>query len=94
MTQFEEAAKYAVGKLEKQELSETLGIMYETNCPLYMVGNNAIDHMRELLNEWGNDNGLKDFWWEKYGDEDAALYKGYEILEQEGIMQSSPVAGF
>lgn len=31
MTQFEEAAKYAVSKLDKRELSEALGIMYETN---------------------------------------------------------------
>jgi len=51
MTQFEEAAKYAVSKINKKELFDALGIMYETNCPLYMVGNSVIDSMREYMNE-------------------------------------------
>lgn len=84
MTQFEEAARYAVSKLDKHELCETLGIMYETNCPLYMVGNSAIDHMREYLNEWGLEHNLGEFWWDSYGSEDDALYKGYDLLEKEG----------
>lgn len=87
MTQFEEAAKYAVSKINKKELFDALGIMYETNCPLYMV-NSVIDSMREYMNEWGNEHGLGDFWWEHYGDEDEALYKGYDLLDKEGYFKS------
>ena len=85
MTQFEEAAKYAVSKLDKRELSEALGIMYENNCPLDMVGNSVIDNLRQYLNEWGEERGLAEFWWEDFGDEDEALYKGYDLLEKDGF---------
>lgn len=85
MTQFEEAAKYAVSKLDKRKLSEALGIMYENNCPLDMVGNSVIDNLRQYLNEWGEERGLAEFWWEDFGDEDEALYKGYDLLEKEGF---------
>ena len=53
-----------------------------------MVGNSVIDSMREYMNEWGNEHGLGDFWWEHYGDEDEALYKGYDLLDKEGYFKS------
>ncbi len=87
MLYLKEAAKYAVSKLDKKELSEALGIMYEANCPLYIVGNSVIDDMRQYLNEWGEERGLTEFWWEDFGDEDEALYKGYDILEKEGCLE-------
>ncbi len=85
MLYLKEAAKYAVSKLDKKELSEALGIMYEANCPLYIVGNSVIDDMRQYLNEWGEERGLAEFWWEDFGDEDEALYKGYDLLDREGF---------
>ena len=88
MTQFEEAARYAVSKIDKKELFDALGIMYETNCPLHMVGNCVIDNMRDYMNEWGNEHGLDDYWWEHYGDEDEALYKGYDLLDDEGYFSN------
>ena len=50
-----------------------------------MVGNNVIDDMRQSLNERGEEHGLAEFWWEDFGDEDEALYKGYDLLEKEGF---------
>ena len=50
-----------------------------------MVGNSVIDDMRQYLNEWGEERGLAEFWWEDFGDEDEALYKGYDLLEKDGF---------
>ena len=50
-----------------------------------MVGNSVIDNLRQYLNEWGEERGLAEFWWEDFGDEDEALYKGYDLLEKEGF---------
>lgn len=83
LSQFEEAAKYAVSNLDKDEMHKAFGIMYENNCPLYMVGNNVIDSIRQSMNEWGKEHGLKEFWWEDYGSEDDVLYKGYDLLEND-----------
>lgn len=58
--------------------------MDESRCPLYMVGNSTQDGMREYLNEWGAEHGLKKDWYEEYGNEKEALFRGYEILNKEG----------
>ena len=94
LSQFEEAARYAVENLDTDKMFEALGVMYENNCPLYMVDNGVIDSIRESMNEWGKENGLEDFWWESEGDEDAILYKGYEILEKEGKIPPSSDSEF
>lgn len=61
--------------------------MNENSCPLYMVGNSTQDEMREYLNEWGADHGLEEFWYEKLGDEEEALFKGYDILNKDNNMK-------
>ena len=50
-----------------------------------MEGNSVINDMRQYLNEWGEERGLAEFWWEDFGDEDEALYKGYDLLEKGGF---------
>ena len=52
-----------------------------------MVGNTTHDEMQEYLNEWGADHGLEEFWYEKLGDEEEALFKGYDILNKENNMK-------
>ena len=63
------------------------GIMDENRCPLYMVGNTTHDEMQEYLNEWGADHDKVEGWYEKYGDEEEALFKGYDILENESKLK-------
>ena len=94
LSQFEEASRYAVDNLDKAKMYEALGVMYENNCPLYMVGNGVINSIRKSMNEWGKEHGMEDFWWESEGDEDAILYKGYDILEKEGKIPPSSESGF
>lgn len=84
LSPFEEAARYAVSRINKEEMFNSFRIMDENRCPLYMVGNSTQDEMREYLNEWGAENNLEEDWYEKYGDEEEALFKGYDILNSEG----------
>jgi len=39
--------------------------------------------MKEYLNEWGSEHNLIEDWYEEYGDEEEALFKGYDILNKE-----------
>ena len=64
------------------------GIMDEIRCPLYMVGNSSQDEMKEYLNEWGTDHNLEEDWYEESGDEEEALFKGYDILNKEGKLNN------
>ena len=64
-------------------MNNTFGIIDENQCPLYMVGNSAQDEIREYLNEWGAEHNLEEDQYEEYGDEEEALYKGYDILNKE-----------
>ena len=50
-----------------------------------MVSNRVIDNLCQYLNEYGEERGLAEFWWEDFGDEDEALFKGYDLLEKEGF---------
>lgn len=83
LSPFEEAARYAVGKINHDEMFNAFRIMDENCCPLYMVGNSTNDEMREYLNDWGADHNLEEGWYDAYGDEEEALFKGYEILNKE-----------
>ena len=56
----------------------------KNRCPLYMVGNSTQDEMREYLNDWGTEYNLEEEWYEAYGDEEDALFRGYDILNMEG----------
>lgn len=84
LSPFEEAARYAVSKINHEEMYHAFGIMDENRCPLYMVGNSTNDEMREYLNDWGVNHNLDEDWFEEYGDEEEALFKGYDILNNEG----------
>lgn len=57
--------------------------MDENRCPLYMVGNSTQEEMRIYLNEWGAKHNQEEGWYEQYGDEEEALFKGYDILNKE-----------
>lgn len=87
LSQFEEASRYAVNKINHDEMYHAFSIMDENRCPLYMVGNSTQDEMKEYLNEWGTDHNLEEDWYEEYGDEEEALFKGYDILNKEGIIK-------
>lgn len=41
------------------------------------------DEIREYLKEWGADHVLEEDWYEAYGDEEEALFKGYNLLNKE-----------
>ena len=69
-------------------MNNTFGIIDENQCPLYIVGNSAQDEIREYLNEQGADHSLKEDWYEAYGDEKEALFKGYDILNKEGKLNN------
>ena len=84
LSSFEEAARYAVSKINHDEMYHAFSIKDENRCPLYMVGNSTQDEMRGYLNEWGVDHNLDEDWFEEYGDEEEALYRGYDILNKEG----------
>lgn len=84
LSPFEEAARYAVSKINQEEMYNAFGIMDKNRCPLYMVGNSTQDEMREYLNEWGAVHNLEEDWYEEYSDEEEALYRGYDILNKEG----------
>ncbi len=43
--------------------------------------------MREYLNDWGVNHNLDEDWFEEYGDEEEALFKGYDILNKEGKLK-------
>ena len=45
----------------------------------------VIDYLCQYLNEQGEERDLAEFWWEDFGDEDEALYKGYDLLENGGF---------
>ena len=77
---FEEACRYAVGKIDIKEIYYTFGIIEKNRCPLNMVGNNTEEKLKEFLNYWGVSHGLEKGWYKEYGDEEEALYKGYDIL--------------
>lgn len=83
LSPFKEASRYAVSKINHKEMYYAFGIMEENRCNLDMVGNSTQDEMREYLNEWGAENNLDEDWFEKYGDEEEALFLGYEILSNE-----------
>lgn len=87
LSPFEEAARYAVSKINYDEMYHAFGIMDENRCPLYMVGNSTNDEMREYLNDWGVNHNLDEDWFEEYGDEEEALFKGYDILNKEGRLK-------
>lgn len=63
------------------------GIIDENRCPLYMVGNSTLDEMKKYLDEWGADHNLEEDWYEESGDEEEALFKGYDILNKEGKLK-------
>lgn len=83
LSQFEEASRYAVNKINHDEMYHAFSIMDENRCPLYMVGNSTQEEMKQYLNEWGAEHNQEEGWYEKYGDEEEALFKGYDILENE-----------
>ena len=87
LSPFEEAARYAVSRINQEEMYNAFGIMDENRCPLYMVGDSTQDEMKEYLNEWGSEHNLEEDWYEEYGDEEEALYKGYDILNKEGRLK-------
>lgn len=87
LSPFEEAARYAVSKINHDEMYHAFGIMDENRCPLYMVGNSTQDEMREYLNEWGAIHNCEEDWFEEYGDEEETLFKGYDILNKEGKLK-------
>lgn len=87
LSPFEEAARYAVSKIKQEEMYNAFRFMNENSCPLYMVGNSTQDEMREYLNEWGTEHNLVEDWYEEYGDEEKALFKGYDILNNEGNLK-------
>ena len=64
---FYKSARYAVSKINHEEMYNTFCIMDENRYPLYMVGNSTQDEMREYLNEWGGEDNLKEDWYEEYG---------------------------
>ena len=88
LSPFEEAARYAVSRINHEEMYHAFGIMDENRCPLYMVGNSTQDEMREYLNEWGSENNLEEDCFETYGDEEEDLFKGFDILNKEGKLNN------
>lgn len=76
-----------LSKINHDEMYKAFGIMDENRCPLYMVGNSTNDEMREYLNEWGAEHKLEKDWYEEYGDEEEALFKGDDILNKEGKLK-------
>ena len=87
LSPFEEAARYAVSRINQEEMYNAFRIMDENRCPLYMVGNSTQDEMREYLNEWGAEHNLEDDWYEEYDDEEEVLFRGYDILNKEGKLK-------
>lgn len=87
LSPFKEAARYAVSRINQEEMFNAFRIMDENCCSLYMVGNSTQDEMREYLNEWGKLHNLDEDWYELYGDEEEALFKGYDILNKEGRLK-------
>jgi len=76
MKMFEEAARYAVERLDERQLDLTLEAMEEGRVPLYMMGNGVESRMEELMDEWGEGHGLEERWWEVYGDMEDAMAVG------------------
>ena len=87
LSPFEEASRYAVSRIDHNEMYQAFGIMDGNRCPLYMVGNSTQDEMREYLNEWGAAHNFEEDWYELYGDEEDALFMGYDILNKEGKLK-------
>ena len=76
MKMFEEAAKYAVERLDERQLDLTLEAMEQWRVPVYMMGNSVESRMQELMDEWGEEHGLEERWWEAYGDMEDAMAVG------------------
>ena len=76
MKMFEEAARYAVERLDVRQLDLTLEMMEEWRVPVYMMGNGVESRMQELMDEWGEEHGLEERWWEAYGDMEDAIAVG------------------
>ena len=76
MKMFEEAARYAVERLDERQMDLTLEAMDEWRVPLYMMGNGVESRMEELMDEWGEEHGLEERWWEAYGDMEDAMAVG------------------
>jgi len=76
MKMFEEAARYAVERLDVRQLDLTLEMMEEWRVPVYMMGNGVESRMQELMDEWGEEHGLEARWWEAYGDMEDAMAVG------------------
>lgn len=87
LSPFDEAAKYAVSKINHKEMYYAIGIMDKIRCPLYMVGNSTKEEIKQYLNEWGAEHNQEEGWYEKYGDEEEALFKGYDLLNKERKMK-------
>lgn len=77
MKMFEEAAKYAAKRLDERQLDLTLEAMEEWRVPLYMMGNGVESRMQELMDEWGEEHGLEERWWEAHGDMEDAMAVGF-----------------
>ena len=52
MKMFEEAARYAVERLDVRQLDLTLEMIEQWRVPLYMMGNGMEGRMEELMDEW------------------------------------------
>lgn len=76
MKMFEEAAKYAVERLDERQLDLTLEMIEQWRVPVYMMGNGVESRMQEFMDEWGEEHGLEERWWEEYGDMEDAIAVG------------------
>ncbi len=83
MNDYEAASKNAVKRMNFEKIFFALGVMEQTNCPLYMVGDGYADEIRNSLTEWGKQLGLSENWYQDYGDEETAFFLGFDILDNE-----------
>ena len=77
MTQIEQAIKYVREHKTWTEEEDTRAVMIidETRCGIERADMKIATEIRDLMNEYGNDNGLEEDWYEKDMTIDDIFFK-------------------
>ena len=69
-THFEKALDYVRNEIDIAEVNNDVCKAMEVRMPLSLYAPALADDIADLLEEYGEDNGLPEGWWLEYGDID------------------------
>lgn len=63
------------------QLERAYEIMEEWRCPISQADEGIEWNIREMLDDYGNDNDLEEGWWYEYWDDPDEFFDDYSMLD-------------